>query len=493
MNTEINGMKRIRELLSGIVEVPAEEDAELTGLAIDSRCVCPGYLFIALAGTVYDGRDYIDQAIANGAVAILYENSQSRLSKNHETVPYYPISNLRDLVGVIADRFYGHPSKKMKVVGVTGTNGKTTCTQLLAQVLDASQTRCAVIGTLGNGFTGELDTTIHTTPDAITLHSLLAKYFQQGANYVCIEVSSHALEQGRVSGVVFDIAIFTNLSREHLDYHGDMQAYAEAKTKLFDMPELTVAVINKDDEYGRALIRRLRGRIKTLSYGHSEADVVIKSASAIHDGMQLSFDTPAGDLRFTSQLYGGFNASNIAAVITVLIELGFGHDEISRRLGKIKPIAGRAEKFGGQASMPLVFVDYAHTPDALEKILLALREHTQGKIWCVFGCGGDRDRGKRPEMGRIAERLADHVVLTNDNPRSEQPQSIVNNILAGMKTRPEIEHDRKRAIMLAITAAADGDIVLIAGKGHEEYQQIGEKKIPFSDREAIRNILGEAA
>jgi UDP-N-acetylmuramoyl-L-alanyl-D-glutamate--2,6-diaminopimelate ligase len=379
------------------------------------------------------------------------------------------------------------------VVGVTGTNGKTTTTHLLAQALDRPEARCGLIGTLGSGFPGQLDPSLHTTPDAISVHRLMAEFVNAGARTVCMEVSSHALDQARVAGVQFDIALFTNLTRDHLDYHGDMQAYAAAKARLFDFPHLKAVVINQDDAFGRELIKRTRGRARIVSFGLHGGDVQALSVDTSTDGLTLAIATPHGETRLRSSLLGRFNAANLLAALAVLLVAGIPLAEATSALAQTRPVAGRMERFGGVDGQPLVVVDYAHTPDALEKVLQALREHTQGKLVCVFGCGGDRDRGKRPQMGRIAEQLADVVILTNDNPRHEDPAAIINEIASGMQTTPSAVPDRTQAIRVALSGACAGDIVLVAGKGHEDYQQVGDRRLDYSDRDTVRALLKEAA
>jgi len=483
--------RRLSELLRDIVAMPVSEDREVQGVSQDSRRMQPGDLFLALPGMRSDGRGYIDEAIARGASAVICEAGGE--APIGGTVPVYAVDNLRDCVGKIASRFYGAPSRKLIVVGVTGTNGKTTCTQLLAQALDASSKRCAVIGTLGYGFPGHLDASLHTTPDAVTVQKLMAQFSAQRATHVSMEVSSHALAQGRVNGVAFDVAVFTNLTREHLDYHGDMANYGASKTGLFEMPGLKYAVINRDDAFGRGLLDRLTGRVATLSYGLEGGEVYATKIDLTHDGLVMQVATPAGDIELRSPLFGRFNAANLLAVLATLLVLGVDLPTAAQNLSRARPAAGRVERFGGRSGLPLVVVDYAHTPDALEQVLQALRSHAAGRLWCVFGCGGDRDRGKRPEMGRIAERLADTVVLTDDNPRHEDPEQIITDIRAGMHTVPLVNRDRRTAIAQAVTEAGAEDIVLVAGKGHEDYQQIGDQRLAYSDRDTVRALLEAAA
>jgi UDP-N-acetylmuramoyl-L-alanyl-D-glutamate--2,6-diaminopimelate ligase len=482
----------LRELLEGMARVPGVANREVRGLQTDSRRVQPGDLFLALPGMLADGRDYIGDAVASGAGAIAYETDDGYRLPG-APVPAFGVSGLRHKIGVIADRFYGAPSRRLVVVGVTGTNGKTTCTQLLAQALDQSPRRCAVIGTLGGGFPGALNASIHTTPDAVTVQHLLADFLEQGAAHVAMEVSSHALEQGRVNGVRFHVAVFTNLTRDHLDYHGDMAAYGQAKAKLFAHEGLKYAVINHDDDFGRRLLADVGAPVTCLSYGIDGGDVRAREVRPSPEGLWLRIRTPHGETELRSPLIGHFNVYNLLAVLATLLALGMELRDAATRLARAQAPAGRAERFGGARGLPLVVVDYAHTPDALEKILTALREHTRGKLCCVFGCGGDRDRGKRPVMGDIAERLADVVLLTDDNPRHESGDAIIADIVGGMRAAPRIIRDRRNAIATAIEGAAEGDIVLIAGKGHEDYQQVGDERRPYSDRDTVRTLLGEAA
>jgi UDP-N-acetylmuramoyl-L-alanyl-D-glutamate--2,6-diaminopimelate ligase len=469
---------------------PLSDDPEIRGLTLDSRQVQPGDLFLAVPGARADGRAFMGGALARGAAAVVYEDDG--VEPDRRVAGAIGIPDLRRQIGVIADRFYGSPSRRLKVVGVTGTNGKTTTTQLLAQALDRAGQRCGLIGTLGSGFPGNLDPSLHTTPDAVSVHRLLAGFAAAGARAVCMEVSSHALDQARVAGVAFDIAVFTNLTRDHLDYHGDMDAYAAAKARLFDFPHLEAAVINADDRFGRELIERSRSRLRVVGFGLEQGEVRACRVQPSTDGLTIAVTTPFGDTELKSPLLGRFNAANLLAVLAVLLVAGLPLAEAARVVAQARPVSGRMERFGGD-DRPLVVVDYAHTPDALDKVLAALREHTRGKLVCVFGCGGDRDRGKRPLMGAIAERLADVVILTNDNPRHEDPQAILVEIAGGMRSTPTVVPDRTQAIRAALREARAGDIVLVAGKGHEDYQQIGDRRLPYSDRETVSALLREAA
>jgi len=483
---------RLSELLAGFARERPPQDPEIHGLALDSRELQPGWLFLAMPGQTTDGRNYISQAVANGAAAVAYEASDD-FAPPAVAAPLIAIQNLKHTVGHIADRFFGSPSRHLLVIGVTGTNGKTTCCHLLAQVLDSPPARCGVIGTVGVGFPDVLEGSTHSTPDAVRVHYLLAEFVRQGATSVCMEVSSHALDQGRVQGVVFSAALFTNLTRDHLDYHGSMEAYGAAKARLFAWPGLKAAVINRDDAFGRELIERAQAHCAVTSYGLEQGDVRALEVRASLQGLRLRVATAAGEVSVASGLLGRFNAANLLAVLACLSACGRPLAESAARLAQARPPTGRMERFGHDRLSPTVVVDYAHSPDALEKVLQALREHVQGRLWCVFGCGGDRDRGKRPEMGRIAAALADGVILTDDNPRGEDPDAIIAAIAAGMHQQPQVIRDRGAAIRAAIQQARAGDIVLIAGKGHEDYQQIGAQRLPFSDRRVVTELVGAAA
>ena len=489
MMAQANPSVRLSALLAGLIDAPLADDPTINGLTLDSRRVQPGWLFIAVPGARADGRAYLAGAYGRGAAAAVYEAKDFKSDARYTNA--IAVKNLREHIGTIADRFHGSPSQRLQVIGVTGTNGKTTTTNLLAQALDTPLARCGLIGTLGSGFPGQLDPSLHTTPDALSVHALMAKFVNAGAKSVCMEVSSHALDQARVGGVAFDIAVFTNLTRDHLDYHGDMDAYGAAKAKLFEVPDLKAAVINQDDRFGQTLISR--AHVPVMSFGLKGGDVHLRRLTPSIHGLSMTVVTPAGEVELQSPLLGRFNAANLLAVLAVLLVLEMPLAEAAARLAKAQPVAGRMERFGGGDKQPLVVVDYAHTPDALEKVLQALREHTSGKLLCVFGCGGDRDRGKRPQMGRIAEELADGVIITNDNPRHEDPAVIINEIVAGMQGTPRAIPDRTQAIRTALAAARCGDIVLVAGKGHEDYQEIGDQRFDYSDRNTVRALLKGAA
>lgn len=506
----LEGEKRGEVLLSNLSRL---NEIKITGLSTDSQQVQPGNLFMACVGVQADGRNYIKKAINNGAVAVLAEARLDYAFSNY-SVPVIKIPQLAHYVGLIAARFYGEPSRHMKVVGFTGTNGKTSCTQFLAQALAGLNTSCGIIGTLGTGFLGNLKMTGLTTPDAVLLQRELSSLQARSAEVVAMEVSSHGLSQGRIQGVRLDIAVFTNLTVDHLDYHQSMDHYALAKKQLFLQPGLESAVFNMDDPYGRVWAEEFRHQLTVYGYrvegavtGKSEqdcarssdfqaassqkgGDIHIVSAQNITltaEGFEADVVTPWGMGVLSSTLLGRFNISNLLAVLTVLGIMGIPLNNALKSLTQVKTVAGRMERFGG-GRLPLVVIDYAHTSDALEKTLLTLREYCHRKLWCVFGCGGDRDSSKRQSMGRIAEQYSDQLIITDDNPRFEDAEQITQDIVAGLLCpwAVEIEHDRETAIAHAIQSAVSGDIVLIAGKGHEDYQLIGHNRLPFSDAEQVR-------
>ncbi|MDQ6916704.1 MAG: UDP-N-acetylmuramoyl-L-alanyl-D-glutamate--2,6-diaminopimelate ligase [Pseudomonadota bacterium] len=459
---------------------------ELHRITSDSRDVRAGDAFAAYPGTRQDGRAFIADAIDRGAGAVLWEIAG--FNWNHAwRIPHLPLDDLKSKVGAIADFIYGHPSRDLWMVGVTGTNGKTSCAHWIATGLEASGRRSAVLGTLGNGMISALSPATNTTPDAALLQETLAALKAAGAEAVAMEVSSHGLEQGRINGVAFDVALFTNLSRDHLDYHGTMGAYGAAKARLMAWPGLRVAVINADDPFGQSLIEsaRPKGR-KVLTYGFGAADIGGSRLMPSPAGLAFEVHTPWGKGEVETALVGAFNASNLLGVLGVLLVSGIGFDEALGFIARAEAPPGRMQRSGGGYA-PLVVVDYAHTPDALEKVLTALRPAVAhgGELVCVFGCGGERDRGKRPEMGRVAAKLANRVVITNDNPRSEDPEQIASEIVHGIRDtgnrRYGVQLDRAAAIAGAIASAHVGDVVLLAGKGHEPYQEAAGERQPFLD------------
>ena len=493
-------------LLQGIKGVNVSRDSVVSGLALDSRKVQAGDLFLAVAGAQTHGLQHARQAIALGAAAVAWEPVSDDASLAEMAallpVPVVAVPDLGCAVGLIADRFYGHPSRGLFMIGVTGTDGKTSCCHFIAQALNSDDRRCGVIGTLGYGLYDELSAATHTTPDALTVQQALSSMQQKGARCVVSEVSSHAMDQGRVRGVNFDLAVLTNLTRDHLDYHGNVEAYAEAKRKLFNTEGLRYAVINADDQFGSALLDAIPPGVAPIAYRLENKPFRTRFPAQWVIGRNLQFDvsglrmdvmTPWGSGTLQCGLLGRFNASNLLATLASLCVSGLPFEEAMRRLAATRTVPGRMESFDMGAGHPLVVVDYAHTAGALEAALSSLRAHCSGKLWCVFGAGGDRDHGKRSLMGAVAERFADRVVLTDDNPRTEDAEKIVEDICAGLKqpAAVQIEHDRGHAISFALQHAGADDIVLVAGKGHETVQLVGNKAIPFSDRERVRAIARE--
>jgi len=470
----------------------AAQGAMIERLAADSRRCAPGVAFFAWPGESSDGRRYIAQAIERGAAAVVWE-ADDFAWRDAWTVPNAGVSGLKTQAGFLAHEFYGRPSESLWMCGVTGTNGKTSCSQWLAAVLCECGAKTAVIGTLGSGFPGALAAHGNTTPDALELQRGLAGFRDDGAQCVAMEVSSHGLAQGRVNGVAFDCALFTNLSQDHLDYHGSLAAYAQAKSRLFDAPGLAVAVLNLDDVLGVRLAQRLSARgVRTIGYALSEAAVAPGSVTEYiaareiriaGDGSQAALVSSWGAVEATVNQPGRFNVANAMGVLGCLVAYGIPFADAAARLGTLPALPGRMQRLGGEGR-PLVVVDYAHTPDALEKVLQALRPIVaarDGALVVVFGAGGERDPTKRAPMGAAASRHADQVVLTSDNPRGEEPRSIIEAIRAGVAGQCIVEADRAAAIEGAVRAARAGDVVLVAGKGHERVQEIAGRQVAFSD------------
>ncbi len=460
----------------------------VAALTADSRQVGPGVAFAAYPGTVHDGRVFIPQAIAGGVPAVLWEQDHFLWDPAWQ-IPNLAVPGLKQRIGEIAACVYGDPSSRLRMIGVTGTNGKTSATHWIAQALNSIGTPSVVIGTLGNGFSGQLSPASNTTPDAVNLQAMLARYADEGAKACAMEVSSHGLHQGRVNGCCFNVAVLTNLSRDHLDYHGSMEAYAAAKAGLFAWPGLEHAVLNLDDEFGQALAAK-KTNAKIVGYGFQQGEVMAEAVKEGRKGLVLSLNTAWGRAELESPLLGRFNAYNLLAALAVLLVSDVPLDEACTALGQAKPPAGRMQTLGG-GKRPLVVVDYAHTPDALEKVLATLRSLAgEARLICVFGCGGNRDKGKRPLMGRAASQGADLIFVTSDNPRNEDPLAIIADILQGVKTdTAHMEADRARAIFEAVGSAKADDIVLIAGKGHEDYQEVQGQKTHFSDVETAQKAL----
>ncbi|MEE1921279.1 UDP-N-acetylmuramoyl-L-alanyl-D-glutamate--2,6-diaminopimelate ligase [Pseudomonas sp. 148P] len=460
----------------------ASSDPLIRELTLDSRNVRPGDLFLAVPGAKVDGRDHIADALKRGAAAVAYEVQGATVLPITDA-PLIPVKGLIAQLSDIAGRFYGEPSRLLDLVGVTGTNGKTSVTQLVAQALDLLGQHCGLIGTLGTGFYGALQSGRLTTPDPLAVQSTLNDLKKAGARAVAMEVSSHALEQGRVAALAFDIVVMTNLSRDHLDYHGSMEAYKAAKAKLFAWPNLRCRVVNLDDDFGRELAAEAReSRLISYSLKDPSATLYCREASFDDDGVRAVLVTPQGEHMLRSRLLGRFNLSNMLAAVGTLVAMDHPLDEILKVTAKLEGPVGRMQRLGG-GSKPLVVVDYAHTPDALEKVLEALRPHARGQLTCLFGCGGDRDRGKRPLMAEVAERLADRVIVTDDNPRTEDPQAIFADIRPGFAHADAVEFvaGRGEAIALVIASAGVDDVIILAGKGHEDYQEINGERHDFSD------------
>ena len=459
----------------------------------DSRNVVPGSLFIAYPGSLTDGRKYLDNAVVNGAVAILIE-PDGFVNTEQLSVPIFALPGLKDKLSAIAARFYQDPSKHLKVVGVTGTNGKTTIAYQLAQAHDLLQEKSAYIGTIGQGLVGKLKTLVNTTPDAICLQRLFHEYISYQVQTVSMEVSSHALCEGRANNITFIEAIFTNLSQEHLDYHKTMDEYAKAKSKLFAIPSLQRAIINIDDRYADVMLAACLDDCQIITYGLDErADYQAYACAYDISGCEFRVSSNYGDTLVKCKGVGAFNVYNSLAIFASLVVSGHAVSKVSKIISKLEPVAGRMELV---AQKPYVFVDYSHTPDALENALNALvslrvTSHSSAKIWVVFGCGGDRDSSKRSVMGEVASRFADFVIVTSDNPRTEDPQEIVDDILQGIKlsANVNVEVNRAEAIKQSLSRANYEDIILIAGKGHEDYQIIGTQKIHFSDKEIVYEHL----
>jgi UDP-N-acetylmuramoyl-L-alanyl-D-glutamate--2,6-diaminopimelate ligase len=494
-------------------------------LASDSRRIKAGDVFFAYPGDVADGRNFIAAAINQGAAAVLFDAADFTWNPAW-TVPHLAVVDLKQKAGLLAHAFYAQPDAAMFCVGLTGTNGKTSCALWLGQALARVGVSTAVIGTLGVGLmagvrTGssasgsapvapvEFDITGYTTPDAVLLARTLADMRSAGAEALAIEVSSIGLDQERVAGMHFDVALLTNLTRDHLDYHGDLVQYEAAKTRLFDWPGLKCAVLNLDDAMGQRLAVHLAGKPELSLIGYTLADSATRPdldggvtlrASAVRSrirGTDFHVDCRFGSALVKTGLVGHFNISNALAVLAVLLSKGIPWRSAIEAIEALTPAPGRMQQVGGQEA-PMVVIDYAHTPDALAKTLAALRQVANergGRLWCVFGCGGDRDPGKRPQMGEVAQ-LADQVLVTSDNPRSEDPHRIIEQIVAGMAAAgPQVQtiEDRASAILSAIKHAAKLDVILLAGKGHEAYQEIRGKKLPFSDADHAALALAARA
>lgn len=480
----------LADLLQGVAEAPR---IPVAGIASDSRRVRDGFLFLAVQGLTSHGLQYLEQAKQAGACAVAWDASTGKEPATGD-IPLLAVQDLAGKVGEIADRFYGHPSERLDVIGVTGTNGKTTVAWMIAQASEFLGRTCGYLGTLGHGVGDIEGDDGMTTPGSVTLHERLAGFVEHGASTASIEVSSHALDQRRLDGVHFDTAIFTNLSRDHLDYHADMPGYFASKARLFIDCAPRHRIVNIDAHYGMRLAELCGPDVVTVStkldrVANGRPFLFIRSVVATEQGSDVTFASSWGDGRFSLCLPGDFNVANAAAVLALILMKGAPVDQACDVMSQLQAPPGRMQRVATEG--PAVFIDYAHTPVALEGALHALRAHCRGRLWCIFGCGGDRDRGKRPQMGKVAESQADEVVITTDNSRSEDPAQIVEHIRAGL-LRPgqaiAIE-DRAAAIAWAIGNAADDDVVLVAGKGHESYQEANGERVAISDFGIARQAL----
>lgn len=472
----------------------------------DSRDIRQNSVFIAFKGAASHGLAYAAQAVRSGAVVVLWDADDNDPIQVPDTLVaeavFLRVADLRHKSGEIAARFFGHPSRQLKLIGVTGTDGKTSVSHYIAQCMDSAAAPCGLLGTLGNGLVHDLQPTGLTTASAVQVQRSLASLVEQGARAAVMEVSSHGLDQGRVNGVSFDTAVFTNLSQDHLDYHGDMEAYADAKSRLFAFAGLKSAVINLDDEFGRTLAQKVRNRMAVVGYSVATdidtlahfADYIVhaQTVEPTAHGFEINVASPKGTGCFQLNLLGGFNVSNALAVLATLLVNDVAFEDSLMRLQAMTPVAGRMELIESD-DKPAVIVDYAHTPQGLAAACEAVKQHFSGELWCVFGCGGDRDRDKRPLMAQAAERFADHIIVTSDNPRHEDPDQIIGQILSGFDQREQVQCcvDRRQAIARALSQAAVDDVILLAGKGHESCQIIGDKHIAFDDRSVACELLDE--
>jgi UDP-N-acetylmuramoyl-L-alanyl-D-glutamate--2,6-diaminopimelate ligase len=481
--------------ISGVPYCPLRE------LVLDSRQVAAGDLFIALVGHEQDGRDYIRQAIAQGAVAVLAE-AQGRTVEGREQqygVPVVYLQELNQHLSALAGRFYADLQHSMQLVGVTGTNGKSSTTHLLAEWCGQLGYQSMVMGTLGNGPVGQTQTTENTTGSAIEIQQLLARWAQQGISFTAMEVSSHGLHQARVAALPFAAAVLTNITRDHLDYHGTLEQYIAAKWRLFSEHQVGQMIINADDAIGHQWLSQLPSAVAVTMQPDTLASRSGRWLAALQidyhaRGVTVEIDSHWGSGLLESRLLGHFNVSNLLLALATLLALDYPLPSLLVTAEQLSPICGRLEPFS-VPDRPTVVVDYAHTPDALEQALAALRLHYSGEIWCVFGCGGDRDSGKRPLMGAVAEQGADRVILTTDNPRNEEPEAIIQQILSGTldPSRIDVILDRSSAVITAVMQAPQSAVVLVAGKGHETFQVIGPRRLAYSDRHLVSQLLGMVA
>jgi UDP-N-acetylmuramoylalanyl-D-glutamate--2,6-diaminopimelate ligase (EC 6.3.2.13) len=489
------------DLMTLLPDYPLQLPAvKVGGLKLDSRQVAANDAFVAVPGYQVDGRQYIDAAIQAGAAVVLADSETVGMELRGRTW-VIEVPQLKNKLSAIAGRFFHEPSQSLQVIGVTGTNGKTSVTYIAAQLLESLGVPCGVMGTTGSGFPGRLLPETHTTPDAIAVQHRLHVMRSEGAQAVAMEVSSHALVQRRVEAVHFKVGVATNISRDHLDYHGTMANYAGAKRRLFTELDTQFSVLNADDSAVAAwLPDRSDSWRFSLTPQSAARSIWAEQVKYQHDGTQFNlhvrYDAQHSEtLAVQSPLLGGFNVYNLLAAMAAVISLGHEPKQVAAACNDLHAVPGRMEAFGGSNGKPLVIVDYAHTPDALQQVLGALRRHCAGQLWCVFGCGGDRDRGKRPQMGAVAADMADRVVVTDDNPRTELPEQIVQDIVAGMPTRQRVQviMGRENAVRQVIAQAKANDVVLLAGKGHEDYQVIGQQRIDYNERALVAEIIAAPA
>lgn len=487
----------LSDLLAPWLTVPKSLSINIAGMTLDSRNVETDHLFVALQGAALDGRQFIGKAIALGACVVLSETKQAQqhgLIEQQGDVAIIHFYQLPSILSELAQRFYFPEVDCHKVIAITGTNGKTTIASLLANSLTLLNKTSAQMGTIGNGLFGQLSSSLNTTLDPLSVFANLADYQALGANYTLMEVSSHGLVQGRVKALPFHSAIFTNLTRDHLDYHGTMQEYGDAKKILFDEFPVKQRIINLDDTTGKAWLADYSDAISYSATGETTAThryLAVKEVRYLAQGLSFRFESSWGTGHISAPFYGDFNVANLAAVITQLIAEDIAIDEIEKTIPLLDTVAGRMEQYYFPTQKSTFIVDYAHTPDALEKALIALKKHSKsGRLICVFGCGGDRDKGKRTEMAKVAEDFADNVVLVDDNPRTEPAEQIMNDILSGFTQPEKVDciHDRKEAIVALLNTSQEHDLILVAGKGHEDYQIIGDQRIDYSDRELLASL-----
>ncbi len=486
----------LSELFSGYAQIDRGLDCSVSGIALDSRKCRKGFVYFALQGAATHGLYYLDDVINAGVAAVVVDADDGVLNpgmkdKITSRSRLILIPRLRETLGFLAARYFGNSRDKLTIVGVTGTDGKTSVTHFISHALNVSGRNAGVLGTIHWGVPGNYRQSSMTTPDAIEVHRQLYRIRKAGATHVCMEVSSHALDQGRVNGIEFEVAVLTNLARDHLDYHKTHRNYAKAKKRLFEWKDLPSAIINADDRFGRELIESVSDKVQTTSYGlYNEPDILAESVELGKSGLALSIKYDESLYHLNTPLIGSFNAYNVLAAFGALNALGLSSGEVSHAISRLKPVEGRMERFAASGKANVV-IDYAHTPQALEYALRSLKEYCKGDLWCVFGCGGDRDPGKRAQMAQAAEKYASRIILTNDNPRTEDPESIVKDVISGFSGSQDVRVilERRMAIKASLDAAQVDDWVLIAGKGHEDYQIFGDRRIAYSDRAVVKELV----